>query len=375
VQPKGYADIFIPVDMSAAYEGEPLLNIDFVLKKAEPLMEAGQTIAYEQLRVVEFSYTTDNPVLTKRKIKVKKSKDSPVILLEGNNMSVAFDKSTGFMCQYVVNGQSFLGEGGVMKPNFWRAVTDNDMGAGLQRKYKAWRTPALNLTELTAKNKTVKYGDVTCYNMEVTAKYDMPDVKATLTMTYLVNANGSIKVTEDLNTEDGAQVGNPLRFGMVMQMPYGLDNSQYYGRGPVENYPDRKFSQRIGIYKQTADEQFWPYVRPQETGTKTDIRWWKQLNAASEGLHVQAEKPFCASALHYDMEVLDDGDDKEQRHSPQMPKSKYTNLFIDGEHAGVGGIDTWSPNAEALAPYRVQYGDRTFTFTLQPTSTERAVTP
>ena len=370
VQPKEFKDVLIPVDLSAAYEGEPMLNIDFVLKNAEPLMEAGQTIAYEQLKVNKFSIDTKMTAPWKKSLKISNSKKSLVIGLSSDGVNVEFDKNTGFLCKYVVDGQSFLGDGGMMKPNFWRAVTDNDMGAGLQRRYKAWRNPTMNLQELTAKKRTSKYGNVELKEVVVTARYAMPDVKATLTMTYVVNANGAIVVTEDMKTEEGAKVGNPLRFGMVMQMPYDLDNSKFYGRGPVENYADRKLSQRIGIYNQTADEQFYPYVRPQETGTKTDIRWWRQLNSANEGFLVQAGVPFTASALHYDVETLDEGDNKAQRHSSQMPKSKFTNLFIDGEHAGVGGIDTWSPNAEALPQYRVTYGNRSFSFSILPTSRE-----
>ena len=104
----------------------------------------------------------------------------------------------------------------------------------------------------------------------------------------------------------------------------------------------------------------------QETGTKSDMRWWKQTDLAGCGLMVQADKPFYASALHYDIDDLDDGDEKEQRHAPQVPRSKYTNLFIDGEHTGVGGVDSWSGNAEALKPYRVAYGDKMFIFSLSP---------
>ena len=157
-----------------------------------------------------------------------------------------------------------------------------------------------------------------------------------------------------------------FRFGLVMQLPYDMDKSQFYGRGPVENYCDRKESQRIGIYEQTADEQFYPYIRPQETGTKADMRWWNQTNAAGFGLRVSSDAPFYASALHYDIETLDDGDGKEQRHPEQMQRSKYTNLYLDGEHAGVGGINSWGYDARALPKYQVKYGEKVFSLTFSP---------
>ena len=157
-----------------------------------------------------------------------------------------------------------------------------------------------------------------------------------------------------------------MRFGMVLEMPYQFDRSTFYGRGPVENYVDRKLSQRVGLYTQTVDEQFYPYIRPQETGTKSDLRWWKQTDASGFGLEVGNAGLFSASALHYSVSALDDGDSKEQRHSPQIPKSKYVNLSIDLEQAGVGGVDSWSMNGIALPQYRTNYGDKDFTFVLKP---------
>ena len=359
-------EFLLPVDITAAYEGEPLLNIDFKLKTSEPLMEAGQTIAYDQLRTNEYVILTEDVFPLTGKLKVKNDKKSSFIISGNEKVEVAFDKTSGLLATYKVEGRNLLGDGGTLKPIFWRAVTDNDMGAGLQRRYAAWRNPQMNLQSLKTTSVTTPHGRLTSKDLLVTAIYDMPEVKATLKMDYLIDAQGKITVTETLDVQEGAEVSNMLRFGVVMQMPYDFDHSEYYGRGPVENYADRKFSQRIGIYEQTADEQFYPYIRPQETGTKSDIRWWRQKDASGASILVQADKPFYASALHYDIETLDDGNDKEQRHSPQMPKSKFTNLFIDAEHAGVGGVDSWSRNAEALSPYRVLYADKSFTFSITP---------
>jgi beta-galactosidase len=154
-----------------------------------------------------------------------------------------------------------------------------------------------------------------------------------------------------------------MRFGMTFEAPYAMDKSFYYGRGPIENYVDRKFSQRLGLYKQTADEQFYPYIRPQETGNKTDIRWWQQTDDNGSGLKVSSEK-FEMSALHYAQSDLDDGDEKDQRHTPEVPKSKFTNLIISQAQYGLGGIDSWG--SIPLEQYRLPYADRTFTFVLSP---------
>ena len=338
--PQSTVELTLPIG-DTDEEGEYFLNIDFKLKQAEPLMEAGQTVAYAQLVVGGSpSYAS------------QKSYSIPSI--------VRFDKTTGFLTEYVVNGQSMLGEGGTLKPQFWRAVTDNDMGAKLHVKNRVWRQPTLTL-------KSFKQGKKKKGAYTVTAVYDMPEVKATLTLNYLVAADGSITVTEQMQTTPGEQQPNMLRYGMVLQMPYDMDNSQYYGRGPIENYNDRHLSQRVGIYQQTADEQFFPYIRPQETGTKSDIRWWQQTNPQGIGLCIKSDSLFYASALHYSVEDLDEpGEDKAQRHAPQVPRSPYTNLYIDMEHAGVGGVDSWSEWGQALPPYRVPCQDRTFTFVLTP---------
>lgn len=149
-----------------------------------------------------------------------------------------------------------------------------------------------------------------------------------------------------------------------MRMPKDFETVEYYGRGPIENYSDRNNSTHLGIYRQTVDEQFYPYIRPQENGTKTDIRWWKMLNAASCGLQVIAENPFSASALHYTIESLDDGKAKEQRHSPEVQKSSFTNLCIDKAQMGLQGVNSWG--GLPLPEYQLPYGDYEFTFILEP---------
>ena len=346
-------------------EAEILLNVCFVLKQAEPLMEKGQVVAYNQLPVRKYGHgccdfeeqTVETP---KSKIKVENKKKSDEITVSNANFTVKFDKATGLMKQYTVLGNDLLGEGGTLRPNFWRAVTDNDMGAGLQRSMRAWRNPDMTLTSLTAE-KAKKQNQVT-----VKATYDMPGVKAQLMMAYVIIEGGAIHVFEKMTTTEGAEVSDMFRYGVVMDMPYNYDQSEYYGRGPVENYADRKDCMPVSLNKQTADEQFFPYIRPQETGSKTDIRYWRQTNAAGFGLRIQACDPFTASALHYNIMDLDEGMDKDQRHSPQVPKSKYTELSLDMVQTGVGGINSWSRDAQALPQYRVKYEDRLFKFWLIP---------
>ena len=354
----------IPYDKSKIKGKEVFLNIDFRLKEAEPLLTAGQVMAYAQLPVVTKQACCGDcsKMLAqghgKKKMKLAAKKDN-VVAVTTPNLTFKIDRSTGLISEYAYNGKSLLGEGGTLKPNFWRAPTDNDMGAGLQKKFQAWKNPQMNLKNIDVK-KDKKTNSVT-----ILTSFDMPEVQGQMDITYVVFANtGAVKVTEDFKATEGAKVSDMFRFGMLMQMPYTMEKSNYYGRGPIENYSDRKDCMRIGVYTDDADNQYFPYIRPQESGTKSDIRWWKQTDATGLGLQVKSCTPFYASAIHFDTEELDDGDDKEQRHSFDLKKSKYTNLFLDSAHMGVGGENSWG--AWPLEKYRVHYGNKTFTFTLIP---------
>ncbi len=308
---------------------EVTLNLYYELKNAEPLLKAGHKLAHQQFILTEYSYekALANKMQTKQ------------------NTKVTFNKNNGFIETLTINGHNILGNGGSLKPNFWRAVTDNDMGAELQKRLKVWRNPSMNLISLKTRKNTT------------TAIYDMPEVKAQLTLTYTINEQGALSVTQKMTTTAGADVSRMFRFGMVMELPYSNDQSRFYGYGPIENYSDRVSGQMLGIYEQTADEQFFPYVRPQETGTKTGIRYWEQ-----GPITIMADTDFTASTLHYSVAELDEGEQKDQRHPEQLKKSDYTNLYIDAVMTGVGGIDSWGPDAEALPKYRVEYKDREFTF-------------
>ena len=358
----------LPYDLTQAKGKEIFLNIDFRLKKAEPLMEAGQIVAYNQLVVKAkkcdkqcAANQAETGKVKNVKTKFTDKKGEQDITVSTADLTVKVNRTTGFISEYTYQGKSFLGEGGTLKPNFWRAPTDNDMGAGMQKKFKVWKNPKLELSGITVeKNKKAN-------TYTICANYNMPEVMGKLELIYQIMPNtGAVKVTENFIATEGEKVSDLFRFGMLMQLPYEMDKSQYYGRGPIENYSDREDCMKIGIYSNDADNQYFPYVRPQESGTKGDIRWWKQTDAAGFGFMVKNCKPFYASAIHFDTDELDDGDEKEQRHSFNLKKSKYTNLFLDGEHMGVGGENSWG--AWPLEKYRIHYGDKTFSFAIIPLS-------
>lgn len=199
----------------------------------------------------------------------------------------------------------------------------------------------------------------------------MPSVHGKLAMTYTINNEGCVLVDESFTADKSAEVSPMFRFGMQMPMPKDFDMIEFYGRGPGENYSDRNQSADLGIYRQKVADQFYPYIRPQENGNKTDIRYWRQLNHAGKGLEIRATEPFSASALHYTIDSLDDGTHKHQRHSQQVAEADLTNLLFDKVQMGLGCVDSWG--AWPLEKYQIPYGDYQFTFMLTPVSSSYAI--
>ena len=345
----------IPIDK------EILLNIKFKQKNNEMLIAAGQVVARAQLPIIQAKFASlvfPNKIVKNQEVVAPTvdENDFNRLIVTGSDFRIEFNRGNGYLCLYKVNGLSMLKKDGELIPNFWRAGTDNDYGADLQIKYKVWKNPAINLKSLKA---TVENKQVV-----VRAEYDMPDVTAKLSLTYIINNEGAIKVTQQMKATEGAKVSDMFRFGMQMQMPKDMDYSTYYGRGPIENYADRNHSTFIGLYQQTAAEQAYSYIRPQETGTKSDIRWWKQTTCGGSGLDFASDGPFYASALHYSIESLDNGDQKSQMHTPEVPLVDYTNVCIDKVQMGLGCITSWG--TLPLEQYRLHYGDYEFSFIMNP---------
>lgn len=340
---------------------ELLLNVTYKLKAAETLMPAGSTVAYDQLTIRP--YTAKALELKNQKasnldivVPVIKDNDHNYLIVEGENFIIEFNKHNGYLSRYEADGMQLLNPGAQLTPNFWRAPTDNDYGAGLQHRYAVWKNPGLKLTSLKQ--------SIENEQAIVQAEYEMKAVKGKLFLTYVINNEGAVKVTQKMEAGKEEKVSDMFRFGMQMQMPENFNEVEYYGRGPVENYADRNHSTLIGKYRQTVAEQFYPYIRPQETGTKTDLRWWRVLNISGNGLRFVGDAPFSASALNYSIESLDDGVQKDQRHSPEVAKAPFTNLCIDKVQMGLGCVNSWG--TLPLEKYRVPYQDYEFSFILTP---------
>ena len=360
VQPQQTAKVKLNLGETDA-KAEWLLNISYKLKNNEDLLPAGYTVAKEQLTLNPYktpSMQLGNCELSNTETVAPEVQDNDryYLIVSNDAFRVEFNRTNGYLTKYQIKGLDMIKEGAILKPNFWRAPTDNDFGAHIHRKYVAWKNPEIRLKSLKQRTENKQ--------VIVETAYEMPGVSAKLNLTYVINNEGAIKVTQKMTTDKKAKVSNMFRFGMQMQMPRSFETIEYYGRGPIENYIDRNHCTDLGIYRQSVTEQFYSYIRPQENGTKTDIRWWRMINKAGNGIEVVATSPFSASALHYTIESLDEGWSKQQGHSPEVEEADLTNLCIDKIQAGLGCVNSWG--SIALPECQVHYQDYEFTFILSP---------
>ncbi|KLT66679.1 glycoside hydrolase family 2 TIM barrel-domain containing protein [Pedobacter sp. BMA] len=343
------------IDIKSGNEGEQYLSLTYRLKKQDQLLPAGHIIASEQLFLGgNFPY---QQVLAKG-ADVKFTEQQSQLVIRSQRANITFDKQSGQLTGYEINGKAFLDAGFGFKPNFWRAPNDNDFGANLQVKLKAWKD-AWSKAKLTA-FKAVKQGE----NVLVTSKYDLNMPSSSLSLSYLINGAGEIKVDAQIQL-DTAKVKEMLpRFGMQWILPAGFEQIEYYGRGPHENYQDRNFSADVALYHQTVSAQYFPYVTPQETGNKTDVRWFKLMDSSGKGIAVTAPQALSISALHYFDADLDDGEKRHQRHAADLIPRPQTQLNIDLKQMGVGGIDSW--RSTAMKKYLIPAANYSFTFFIAP---------
>lgn len=345
----------LPYELKAFPKGDLYLNLRFVLKCIDGLLEAGSVVARQQLCIREDTAFSESTFIScSAAFPVSQTRFGGKCIISGEDWKLGFDEKTGFLVSWEKAGFSLLDEGGCLKPNFWRAPTDNDFGANFQRTLAVWKHPELKMTSF----ETEEVAGV----LQLKAVYELPEVEATLTLTYRINAQGNVQVTEQMDAR-GSNQPELFRFGMMLQMPAICNRIEYYGRGPMENYTDRKSAAEMGLWKQTVDEQYYPYIRPQEMGAKSDVHWWRQTALNGHGICFKPAHPCMFSALNYTPQLLDDGESKCNRHTSLLEKLPYVNVCVDAEQMGLGCVNTWG--ARPLDNYRLPYCSRTFTFVME----------
>ena len=334
---------------------EILLNIEYSTIQKEPLLPLNHVIAYNQLTIKEYDTEAAFAMAsTDRGVKITPFEKA--LHIEGCDWIISIGKD-GFINRMDYGTLSMMPDGASLRPNFWRAPTENDWGAQLHKRFAVWRNPQFKLISIDYK---VENGIAI-----INTLYDIPAAKAQMKIDYAINGEGEIAVTQTMHTTAGAEVAELFRYGMRMEMPARYNMVEYYGRGEVENYSDRKSCAPIGIYRQAVDEMYNDKMaRPQESGTHSDLRYFKILDSTGAGLRIIASTPFSASALPYSIESLDLSLNDYRRHSGELQPDGKTHICFDLVQRGLAGFDSWG--AQPLEPYKVKYQDYTFQFILSP---------
>ena len=337
---------------------EITINFAFASDGSQPLVDKGQVMARQQIVLNGYEFDkVDAPANTGSKIEVEET--NSYVKVSAERMSVTIGKKTGMIDYLDVDGEPMLKFRESMTPEFWRAPTDNDYGASLQKKMRVWKNPQMNLKSF---DKSESKDSVV-----LTANFEMPEVKAELMLRYRINAAGEVAVTEKMTTDKEAKVADLFRYGMQLQMPAAFSKLEYYGRGPEENYIDRHSSAFIGKYEANVKDEYYPYVRPQESGNHTDIRYFSIFNPATgKGITFEGYAPMECSAIPYLVEDLDAGIEKEHawgQHSGDLVEKGLVQLHIQQRQFGLGCIDSWG--ASPMEKYRMHYQDRCFSFVIK----------
>ena len=334
-------------------DAEILVNFEFRSREAQPLIDKGQVLARQQFCIQPYQF----PVLSDdvKTPGITKEETVSYLKLTAAGTTLTIGKWSGLIDYLDVDGKPMLLDRHSILPEFWRAPTDNDYGARFQERFAVWKSPEMKLKELDVEDNGAE------------ATFELPAVKATLKLTYTLTAEGEVIIRQQLDADDEAKVAPMFRYGMQLQMPQAYNSVKYYGRGPVENYCDRHDSEFLGVYEAKVADEYFPYVRPQESGNHTDVRWFRVLNAEGKGLEFYAGAPIEVSALNYLTEDLDDGPVKDKvigRHSGDLVERPLTQVHIQQRQMGLGCVNSWGawPREEYMLPYR----DYDFTYVIKP---------
>ena len=337
-------------------DNEIFVSFYFKSKNGAPLVDKGQTMAKQQFCINAYKYPSIADYGANSGIcGIEKEETNSYVKLSAAGTEIFVGKRSGLIDYMTVDGKEMLQNRESIVPEFWRAPTDNDYGARLQQRFATWKSPRMEIKGFEAAGNTV------------VVNFNMPEQKATLTMTYAITVNGEVVVREQMFTEKDAKVSEPFRFGMQLQMPKQYDQVEYYGRGPVENYIDRNNSEFLGVYKNAVLNEYFEYVRPQESGNHTDVRWFSVIDNSGKGLQFYSNAPMEASAIPYTNDQIDDGmykDKKWGHHSGDLIPAGKTCVHIQQRQFGLGCVNSWG--AWPRPEYRMGYGAKDFIFMIKP---------
>ena len=345
------------------------LNVYSYLNKDKNLVPSGHLMAKEQIEIfkskINYSITNSSKL-------IKTELNDNILKVFNDNIKVVFDNISGELKNYVVNKKEFINKSPHL--NFWRAPIDNDYGNDLPGRSKEWKLASKNRSLINFNYETLNNNKV-----KVIVEYELSNINSSYTTIFLVNSNGEIKISNDFQYKGKLSDAEMPRFGMNFQIPEIYNNVSWYGRGPHENYIDRKDSAFIGIYESLVSDLAFDYSRPQENGYRTETKWLKLTDENGIGLKIYGLPNISFSAHNNTIEDFDDGIRennpgeelssrtrivKKQRKPIDIPKRDFISLNIDLKQMGVGGDNSWG--ARPLLKYLIQPGNFKYSFIIKP---------
>ncbi len=358
IPPKASELLFFDYENNFTTGDEYILTLKAKTTKKQTLLEKGHILAAEQFIIqkgLPKIFIPDNS----RPFSISRKKN--MLEIANENCSFIFDEKTGLLTNYIVNELEFLYE--PISPNFWRAPTDNDFGNEMPTKLEIWKESSasrtLDLFSLNEKNiREYARRDRACPVPTVAARYSFPAKGVNWEMRYTLGTDGALLVTNTILNFNKNLPYIP-RIGNKFALTEGFNQIKWYGRGPFENYEDRKTAAFIGMYERSVAEMHYPYIRPQENGYRTDTRWIRLENENGRAVFIEGVEPLCFSALHHTIDDVDEGTKKQNRHSSDVPQGPETYLNIDYKQMGIGGDNSWyahTQDAYKLFPTDYFYG-------------------
>jgi beta-galactosidase len=349
---------------------EYFLTLKMTVNEPKPLLQRGHEVAFEQFKMpVEYQ----KPMITAVSGDVlKRVEKNGQLNVANNKISVTFSQKTGWLTGFDYQGKSLISPlvTQPFKVNFWRAPTDNDLGNGLQKRAQVWQQAASSLELVKLSSMTVNS------NILVTALYSSELFFGSYQINYQISVDGRIHVSSELNLAKGQVLADIPRMGMQLVMSGEYQFISWFGRGPHENYADRKTSAAIGLYQSTVEGQIHHYARPQENANKTDVRWLAMKSPVGSGLLVVGDQPLSVSAWPYLQQDIDfiagrDGSASASglvpvtsKHGAELLKRDLVTVNIDNKQMGVGGDTSWGRLVHE--EYRIPAKSYQYGFTLVP---------
>jgi beta-galactosidase len=348
------------------FSGEYHLNLYALNKNETDLVPNNYVVAAEQLQLTKTNFISES-LINKDVISI--ASENNITTISNANFDLKVDVKTGKLSSLNYGNGNVLVK--TITPNFWRAVTDNDFGAKSPKKLAAWKKATENqkLKEIKIfnNNKEISVSNTTKFKGAVLIEtiFDLPSVKGAVSIAYTIKASGEIKVTNKLHNI-GKKLPHLPRFGNNLIIKNKYQNVQWFGRGPHENYNDRNTAAFVGDYKASVDDLYFPYIRPQENGYRSDIRWVTFTDNTGKGIKVIGDQLLGFSAHHQYNDDFDAGKEKQQRHTTDIKKRDFVNINIDYMQTGVGGDNSWSARALAHKEFRIMPKNLEYSYSIIP---------